>query len=125
MMSKNVVLGVAILPGRISIGISAVSKTGVQRRKAVRVDKRLCDGYRHVVDDGDGVGLGYLDGVWGGNWDLVWNADRNGHWAVYWDRNMLSDLNWVGFRHLDGIRAVDGHGVWHLEEKKSDIFDHR
>lgn len=120
MMSKSVALGATILPGRISIGISAVSKIGVQ----LRVDNRLCDGQRHVFDDRDGVGLGHFDGVWGGNWDLDWNAERNGHWAVYWDWNMLGDLNWIGFGYLDGIRAVDGHSIWHLERKKIRyIFD--
>lgn len=140
-MLKSIVLGIAILPGGVSIGITAVTaitavavvsaksaisaistvvsaKTGLQ----FRVDDRLRDGHWHVIDDRDGVGLGYLDSVWGGNWDLDWNFDRNGDGAVYWDRNMLGDLNWVRFRHLDGIRAIDGHGVWHLEEKESDVL---
>lgn len=84
-----------------------------------RVDDRLRDGYRHVFDDGDGVGLRHFDGVRGGNWNFDWNVDGNGHRAVYWDRNMLGDLNWIGFGHLDGIRAVDGHGVRYLEEERS------
>lgn len=125
-MLKSVSLGIAILPGRVTIGITAVSavsavsivsavvsKTGVQ----FRVDDWLSDRYRHVFDDGDGVRLGHLNGVWGGNWDLHWNADGNRHRAIYWDRNMLGDFNWVGFGHLDGVWAVNGHGVWHLERK--------
>lgn len=124
-VSLSLSLGVTILPGRVSIRITAVSvisaevsKTGVQ----FRVDDRLRDGHRHVFDDGDGVGLRHLNGVWGGNWDLDWDADGNGHGTVYWDGNMLGDLDWVGFGHLDGVRAVDRHGVWHLEKKGNKIF---
>lgn len=137
MTSKSIVLGIDILPGRVSIRITAVtiisaisavsvisavvSKTGIQ----FRVDDWLCYGYWHMFDDGDGVGLGHLDGVRGGNWNFDWNADGNWHGAVYWDRNMLGDLNWVWFGHLDGVRAIDGHGVRHLEEEGLNTFDHR
>lgn len=131
MTLKNVVLGIDTLPGRVSVGITAVtivsaisivvSKTGVQ----FRVDDRLRYGYWHVFDDGDGVRLGHFDGVRGGNCNLDWNVDGNGYGAVYWDRNMLGDLDRVGFGHLDGVRAIDGYGVWHLEEKGSNTFDHR
>lgn len=125
-------LGVASLPGRVSVGITVVSKTAVSVISVIsvisaivsskagvifRVDDRLRDGHGHVFDNRDGVGLRHLNGVWGGNWDLDWDADGNGHGAVYWDRNMLGDLDWVGFGHLDGVRAVDGHGVRHLEKK--------
>ena len=75
-----------------------------------------------MFDDGDSVGLRHLDGVRGGNWNLNWNVDGNGYGAVYCERNMLGDFDWVRFGYLDGIRTVDRHGVWYLKKERSNLI---
>jgi len=109
---SNITQAAVVAAGGVSkIG---VSKIGLQ----FCVDNGLrCDGHGYVLDDGNGVRLWHLDSVRGWNWHF--NGNAVGHWyrTVYWNGNVLGDLNWVGFGHVNGIRTVDRHGVWHLEEK--------
>lgn len=99
---------------------TAVTSDVSEARRNFTVDERLGDGNRHVLDDGNGNRLWHFDGIRSGNRHFHRNTVGNGHGAIYRDGDVFGDFDWVGFRHLNGVRTVDGHGVWYLKNENKE-----